>query len=445
MVGCEQCGTKSPLDSKFCKHCGAPLSEDAREQGQAHVREMVEEGNLLFTEGRTEEALMVADAAVAADPSNPLGLSLKGLCLERLGRLGEALDAYEAASELNPTGTLDRIKVQAIRQRLAQAAIAAESPLPDRRRAIVAAAAAVVLVAGFGSIMALAFANHGDGKPTAAKAESGPADPSAGQVSGFPTPPGNLTAPTNSAAGNGAEGGNGGASQGSNPGSNSGTNSGAQASGGSHALPNLGGTSMLPDATGTGGSVTVPSGPITPITVEPDRRTSPGVDPSPTVMNEHPSAPSGGNTAPATSGTGAGSGAGNAAPAPEDPGVIEIQMSSPGGGRANQPGSQPIRGGLDSNGLEALRRSGLNEYQVGHYAEAATAFEKLAASGGNSALLQQHLGQCYENLGRTPKALQAYNRAVTLYQAQIKAGRNVATAQAGLAASLQHLKVLGGG
>jgi tetratricopeptide (TPR) repeat protein len=95
--------------------------------------------------------------------------------------------------------------------------------------------------------------------------------------------------------------------------------------------------------------------------------------------------------------------------------------------------------------VEALRRTAQNQFELGHYAQAAAAYEQVARAGGNSPKVQQRLGQCYENAGNTSAAAKAFNSAVAMYQNEIRAGHNIDANKLGLAASLQALKVVGGG
>ena len=134
MYACKECGTGNPLDSSFCKKCGTALPEQDLAEARGKMDEVLEEGNNLFTEGRTDEAMLIAEAAVAANPSSHMAYSLKGLCHERLGQIAEALECYETAVSLHPDSALDKVKVAALRNRLAAHVV--DAPVPDRRRAL---------------------------------------------------------------------------------------------------------------------------------------------------------------------------------------------------------------------------------------------------------------------------------------------------------------------
>ena len=153
MYACKQCGTGNPLDSSFCKKCGTALPADELSEARARLAEMLDEGNNLFTEGRTDEAMLIAEAAVNANPSSHLAYSLKGLCHERLGQIAEALECYETAVGLNTDSSLDKVKVAALRNRLAQRVT--EAPEPNRRSAAMIGVAAAVLFLVGGSLAAI--------------------------------------------------------------------------------------------------------------------------------------------------------------------------------------------------------------------------------------------------------------------------------------------------
>ena len=152
MVRCPDCETPNSVDSKFCRFCGAPLPEEERIDAQVKLNELIAEGNKLFNEGRTDEALLIAESAISSSPNDTRALSLKGMCLERAGYLADALELYERVVELNPDSPLDKIKVTHVRNRLA--AKAAEVPPPNRRIALIGASAAIVFVMAVGSIIA---------------------------------------------------------------------------------------------------------------------------------------------------------------------------------------------------------------------------------------------------------------------------------------------------
>ncbi|MHB8636640.1 MAG: tetratricopeptide repeat protein [Fimbriimonadaceae bacterium] len=421
MYACKQCGTGNPLDSSFCKKCGAALPADELAEARTKLGEMLDEGNNLFTEGRTEEAMLIAEAAVAANPSSHLAYSLKGLCHERLGHVSEALECYETAVGLNADSSLDKVKVAALRNRLAQRV--AEAPEPNRRNAAMIGVAAAVLFLVGGSLAAIGMSGKKDSGKVAANTPAvpvaAPLQPGLQQPVSGATPPLQQQAPQNPQATPPASPPAGGAPVGTPSATDLGAN-----------LPTAPRT--LPAPSGDLGSMAsvsppleiVPSGPIppTPPVAAPHTDKTPSIDPPPAPLT--------------TSGQDS---SGNATRPEENPGTIIIKMA---------PRTQPSPGGgslvPDSNGVTTMLRAAQEDFQLGKFNGAAGKYTQVANMGGNSPRLQQRLGDCFRNLGNAQKARTAYNRAITMYQAQIKRGVDVAGNQRGLDTCESALKVLGG-
>ncbi|MEA2554412.1 MAG: hypothetical protein QOJ65_2588, partial [Fimbriimonadaceae bacterium] len=67
-------------------------------------------------------------------------------------------------------------------------------------------------------------------------------------------------------------------------------------------------------------------------------------------------------------------------------------------------------------------------------------------AGADPSLINQRIGQCYERLGRTSDAKEAYSRAITALETAIAGGRgNKERLLAALDSSKQALKNLQGG
>jgi tetratricopeptide (TPR) repeat protein len=420
MYACKQCGTGNSLDSSFCKKCGAVLPTDEIKDARTALASLLEEGNALFTEGRTDEAILIAEMAVQSDPSSHVALSLKGLCHDRLGQIAEALECYEAAVALNPDSTLDKIKVAALRNKLAQHVTAA--PEPNRRGAAILTSAAVVLVLVVGSFAGMAASGHketgnvvGDlatpGKST--PLVSANTNPTAANVASNAQ---TANQPLTSAAGNPGNGADAGVQIPSTTGRGGvarnidGNDSGAN-------VPPLG-PGGLPDTSGYK-PVIVSDPPKS------DRNGQPK-DPDPGPIDSWP------KTGPTDPGT-------NPAPLVENRGSIDLQLTH---------GSAPIPGGSQSidsaHGAQSALRAADTDYQLRKYAEAANHYRQVADMGGDTPRIQQRLGECFTNLGQIGAAKAAYNRAISKYQAQIKSGQGIDRAQRGLDSCEQALKVIGG-
>ena len=420
MYACKQCGTGNPLDSSFCKKCGTALPADELSVARDKLGEMLDEGNNLFTEGRTDEAMLIAEAAVTANPSSHLAYSLKGLCHERLGQIGDALECYETAVGLNADSSLDKVKVAALRNRLAQRVT--DTPEPNRRSAAMIGVAAAVLFLVGGSLAAIGMS----GKKDATKvAENPPATSPVNQPQTGTQQPGATGTPAGPQTQTSPNTGNVPLPQ------TSGTGGTGTASpvGPEVELPPAPHTLPVPEAGIGGGYSPAPiSGTIDPRSSANPPATNtahnekPGIDPPPSKLGD-PGEPPLITTKPAE----------------EGPGYINIQMAprtkaSPGGGEAVP----------DGNGVKTMLEAAQQSYQTGKYEAAAGRYAQVASMGGNSPKIQQRLGDCYRNLGNTAKARTAYNRAINMYQTQIKQGSEVARNQAGLETCESALKVLGG-
>lgn len=451
MVSCKQCNTLNSLDSTFCKRCGTTLELNDIAEAAEKLTAMIADGNKLFADGRTEEAMMVAETAVANNPSSAAAISLKGMVHERKGQIAEALECFEKVVELNPDSTLDKIKVNDLRNLLVAQKI--EAPKPDRRVAMVAAVAATVLVIAGGAIAAKAMS-----KPSTATdsgklvALNGAVDPG---VHTFGDILGNSNSNTNT-PNNGGQAQTNQGNQGNQ--ANTGQDNGLQ--GGDQYDPNAdegtsnngygtrrpnnrirlqpwnGGNYGLPEVGGDGGTVAPlqpkVEGPIGPYTNSQggNKNPNPGVsgkDPDPKDLPPD-SGPTTKTTPPKND-------------PDESPGIIEITTSK---GQGN-----PNRGGGDSaptgNGREALVQAARSQMMSGDYKGAANSYERALRAGADPSSTYQRLGQCYERMGRNSDAIMAYQRAASSLEAAIGSGSGDKSAlQSRLDSCRQAIKVLGG-
>ncbi len=434
MVSCHQCSTPNSLDSAFCKRCGTALAESDLQDAQEKVSAWISEGNIAFGEGRIEEAIAIADSALESNPRYVEALILKSLCLERLGNISEALVYAEKVVELNPDSELDKIRRNGLRTALGNVLHVPESN--QGKWPLVAAAAAVLSVFCLGawlvhnatakqevasltpqkSDLPITFGTNQNPSPTNPTAPNQNPGASQGQGGGTAPAPSNIPQPTNDQSRNS-------------------------------------GDSRPPfESVGPGSLPVQPGGLSGPLTLVPDgsnRPQNPG--PSNAGQQQNYVPPAGGDPAPTPEGSGGtpsdnGSIQSPPKPAEDDPGVIEIKVRH-SGGRALSGGSQPVgdTGGLGSNGVEALSRTGYQQYMVGSFGAAAVSFEKALRGGGDPIRLNQRLGQVYSKLGRTSDAISAYSRAVAACRQALDSGRGDKTSiQATLDACQQAGKVLGG-
>lgn len=372
--------------------------------------ELIAEGRKLLTEGRLDEARLVAQSALEANPSDPDAWSLSGDNHERAGDLAQALEAHERVVQLREDSTLDRIRVQHLRQLIAAKALEAPSA-PRRGPMIAAAVAAVVLVGSLGAGLAL-MQTGGVAEPTRTPQNSGltasnaPQSPPGGfqgtSMNPPPSSPPDPAARLDPAAirpdprGPGAS---------------------AQAM-----RPNPGGTLPLPSPGGgtvsLGGDRPLPVEPPPNIQVTPERSPGPSPTTGPDPNLDRPEVAQ-----------------------PQGPGRIEIRPSQ--GGSTTHGGSDTVAVQPSANRAQALVQTARELFRLGNFGQAADAYEKAVEAGANDGATLQRLAQCYERLGRKGDAAGAYDRAIRAYEAELRKSAS-ARAQSGLEACRQALRLLQG-
>lgn len=413
MISCAQCQTQNGLDSKFCRNCGSALPDDLLRQASDKHEQMVKEGYTLFSAGRTNEALLVAHAAVEENPNSPNAQSLLGMCFERLGQVAEALECFEKVLTISPDSTLDRLKVTQLRTSLTQHMKADTNR--SQRTAFMVAACVVLLACGVGIAV---LASGGAKSKSVATNDPAPAN----MVRSF-------TQATASDLNRGA--------------SNMQQTPPAQ-------QPDI--NKIVSDAVSRAraqerASSTVDEGPL-----EPPFRIPNGIgitsdNPSPTVpaanhQGDPEPAPAGGTDQTSKSGT-APAGAPDTSPkssAPPDPepnnGVIEIAVSRPKGTGDQGPADS-------SNQLEALMRTAKNQFLLQQYDAAARSYQRALQAGGDPGMINQRLGMCYEKLHKQNEAISAYNQAASAFEGAINAGHgDVKRLRSGLDSCKEAVKAL---
>lgn len=416
MVACKKCLTENSLDSLFCRHCGEAIAGDERLEAKQKHEQLISEGYRIFNEGRTAEALLVAESTLAEDSRSTSALSLKGMCHERVGELAEALAAYERVVELNPDSALDKIKVTHLRQSISGKTLAEPVSAP-RGKALLGAAAAVVLVVAVG----VAIASNGS---TPTRVAMTTVDPLTGTTDTF------AGSELQQPAGNQAAGQETQAVTQPKP---QPSPSQQPSSGGTVVPPpasgyRYGGTrpSVLPQVGGSELEGAIGPRPVTlappkniQLTPEPSRGAEEGPDPK-------------------VGGPVTGNGIDVSAKPVEEQPIIEIKVSNP---RPNTPGgSTPIS---DDNGAEALLKTANQQFLLGRFSQAASTYESALRAGASSGSTNQRIAQSYANLGNRDAAAAAYKRAISSYEASLSRGESPRTRSA-LESCRQALKVLGG-
>ena len=166
MVACPKCVINNTLDSAFCKKCGAILPISIIEEEQEKLKDIVAKGMESYQTSNLEEAMMVADHAILSNPSYAEAYALKGLVHERQGAYAEALDAYETVVALNPDSTMDKIKLNQLRN--AFATRQAGEPKMDRKGAALMALGVTLACAAIGGISYGVIQSSKESKPSLA-------------------------------------------------------------------------------------------------------------------------------------------------------------------------------------------------------------------------------------------------------------------------------------
>lgn len=417
MVSCRQCNSQNSLDSAFCKKCGATLDASDIALASERLAATISDGNRLFADGRTDDALMVAETAISSNPSSAAAVSLKGMCLERKGMLAEALQCFEQVVALQPDSTLDKLKVNDLKNMLVVEKFEVNR-VPDRRVAVVGAIAATVLVVACGALFAKVNASS---KPTDDSSKLVAMNGATDSVRRFdevlpkdPQTQAPAVQPNNQSQVD--------PNVGLNPG-NALDGNGAQRPDRSRENLNI--------QPYTGRTIPKPNGgedgSFDPIVINPEQ--------VPKVGNTGP-------TGPATPPKGTDEDPKDLTlptNPPEDikpkndPGIIEIEVSKGSPNRGNGGGAEaPING----NGRQALLATARSQMQSGNYSAAANTYERALRAGADSGSTNQRLGQCYTNMGRNSDAIAAYTRAASSFE---KSGNSQ-----GVDACRQAIKVLGG-
>jgi tetratricopeptide (TPR) repeat protein len=150
MVACPKCVINNTLDSAFCKKCGAVLPISMIEEEQEKLKEIVTKGMESYQTGNLDEAMAIADHSILTNPSYGEAYALKGLIHERNRAYAEALDAYETVVALNPDSTIDKIKLNQLRNAFAQRQ--AGEPRADRKSAALISLGVATFILSIGAI-----------------------------------------------------------------------------------------------------------------------------------------------------------------------------------------------------------------------------------------------------------------------------------------------------
>ena len=406
MVACPKCALNNTIDSAFCRKCGYALPQDLVAEEQEKLKDLVNKGMTAFNDGNTDEAMGIAEHAVMANPAYPDGHALKGMVHERRSEYAQALDCFETVVALNPDSTIDKIKLNQLRNAFAQRTA---EPKVDRKGAMMAAAAAILLVSSVGAITYRLVSNSKETTITSTPGNTSQgglvSNDTSGQVN--PINPNNqIVNPAPSTPGNQL------------------TEEGVKPLGGDDQTADQSNRSGAPRTRDNGW--TVP--PITPGPI--GRGGNNGNDSGPKL----PPVEGNGGTATFPTPNTPPKNPPDETPAPQppinrgadDPGQIDIKITNAKG----------------ANDSEAVRRTANEMLKGGDSENAASAYEK-AAKSGSGGKVHQRQAQALNASGKKAEAIAAYERAISAYESDIKSGKgNAESNQAGLNSSRAALRAL---
>lgn len=418
MVTCTECQKLNALDSLFCRTCGHALPTDAIESARLENEALVQEGFNFLKDSRFEEALLVGEKTSATDPSSYNAITLVADAKERLGDLVGAVTAYEQVIALSPDRPLERIKLEHVKRILAREATIQQEPVMEKKRAMIPAVAATILVACVGSLIAIVMNGKSGQEPQPS--------PLTGQESVTPIsrPLARPVSPEEAAA-----------LTGQNPNSNRQTTSRQDNPSGVSpgTLPN---PEDRPAAPRRQNSPDEMEGEVSPMRVSvpgnltlgpSNTQPAPGRVVATTQPERTPTRVNSQDPDPEANRSGS-------KPEPEKkpdrgPGEVNIRVSdnSP---RTNG-GSTSISSRPAPSDASSLIATAQNFFLAGEYGKAADAYSRAIAQGAKGGIHRQRLAQCYEKLGRKGDAIAAYQQAIQLYEAALRANPgNTATQRA---------------
>lgn len=388
---CRYCNAENPADARFCKLCGQPLAAEATSRlSTAEVEETVQDGYRLLADGKPHEALYVAKAALAQAPDNLGGLALKGMALEALDDLPGAVACFERIVELNPSSTLDRIKLEQLHRRLY------ETPYEETTKeanwtAILAGFGATLVVIALGALLAL---NQKEPTETIASAEP---ETTVATFQPIEQPPQQTPQQPQ-------------------------TNQPAQ-----NEPPTSTGSAIRPPS--LGGGNTPFSGPII---LTPDQVSGlPDVHAQGGGSNRNVGGEESRGEPPVSSPPPSNPGDDNVISPPARDPVIQIKPHEGRGGGAGSGGSE--------RESENIYRIANEKMKAGDYRGAIADFQKSLSGSTRPALTHQLIARCYRALGEFDNAKRHFEQALRLYEAS-----NAPGAQAGAEACRRELAALGG-
>lgn len=116
---CGKCFAEVPISAPFCTDCGAPISDEPGAEGSdAVVYPELTRANLLRMRGEYDQARSICLAILRRFPNNATAHTLLGDICNEEDDLRHAAEWYEMALDLEPENTVDRKKLDTVRQRM---------------------------------------------------------------------------------------------------------------------------------------------------------------------------------------------------------------------------------------------------------------------------------------------------------------------------------------
>lgn len=100
---CPDCGERFTEKDQYCPNCGTDLNASNEQLSKITAQEYLKEAQKAYDRGtRLKAALSNCDQAIECDPSLAEAHNLRGLILDAMGRLDEAISSYQKAMQINP-------------------------------------------------------------------------------------------------------------------------------------------------------------------------------------------------------------------------------------------------------------------------------------------------------------------------------------------------------
>ncbi len=365
-----------------------PTSEGAL---RARLEALVREAMTLYQQNRLSEALLACEGVLAVDPDYLPALSLKGLIHERLGQREQAIAAYEQVLRLNPLSVAERERVEALRRQVNTAVVKMARPLWLETLPVFLAFLSAGLVLLLGFLWAIRAA-----------------------VSSPPSPPPVASTPPSPSEQGRA-------------------------------------SSSAPSSTTTPPSVPSPppSSSVPPVFVDPSRlalspQESPRPAPPTTSATSSPpssrsasqnaqSEPNSQSEPPSPTTNESGELLPDVKIQEKDPGVYEIQVLR----RSESSGQSPRASGNVQDLLNLAR----SHQMAGNYQAAIEAYLRALPNASSPGEVHQQIAICYLRLNDKARARTHFQQAISAYERQIEAGREVETARQGIVACQNGLRL----